>query len=67
MSKEYVKGVTIGESKVVEDTVQQEAEVREYETGEEDTKALIRANEEDCCYYVGRYSVAHPKIGCLIG
>lgn len=45
MSKEYVKGVTIGQGKADEEIGQQE--VREYETDEEDTKALIRANEED--------------------
>lgn len=38
MSKEFTK-------KAVEDTAQQE--VTEYETSGEDTKALIRANEED--------------------
>lgn len=45
MSNNYEKGVTIGESKVADETVQ--PEVREYETDTEDTKALIRANEED--------------------
>lgn len=45
MSKEFVKGVTTGEGKVAQEIVEQE--VREYETNEEDTKTLIRANEED--------------------
>lgn len=43
MSKEYIKGVTIGDGNAAEET----AEVQEYETSAEDTKALIRANEED--------------------
>ncbi len=45
MSKEFVKGVTTGEGKAAQETAEQE--VREYETNEEDTRALIRANEED--------------------
>lgn len=45
MSKEFIKGVTTGEGKVALETAEQEA--REYETDEEGTKALIRANEED--------------------
>ena len=45
MSKEFVKGVTTGEGKVATETAEQE--VREYETDAEDTKTLIRANEED--------------------
>lgn len=45
MSKEYVKGVTIGGGKVLEETT--DPEVMEYETDKEDTKALLRANEED--------------------
>ena len=49
MSKEFTKGITIGESNtVVETTNRMEwPEVSEYETSVEDTKALIRANEED--------------------
>jgi len=45
MSKEYTKGVTIGEGSATEENTQ--PEVREDETDAEDTKALIRANEED--------------------
>lgn len=45
MSKEFVKGMSTSEGKVMQESMQQE--VREYETGEEDTKALIRVNEED--------------------
>ena len=45
MSKEYVKSVSIGQDKADKETERQE--VREYETDAEDTKALIRANEED--------------------
>lgn len=44
MSKEFTKGVTVGECSEVKESSQ---EVKEYETSEEDTKALIRANEED--------------------
>lgn len=43
MQEEYKKGVTI--SRAAEEDVQ--PEVSEYETDEEDTRALIRANEED--------------------
>ncbi len=43
MSKEFTKGVAIGEGGVEEETT----EIREYETSAEDTKTLIRANEED--------------------
>lgn len=43
--KDFVKGVTVGEGKATEETSQQE--IKEYETGEEDTNALIRTNEED--------------------
>lgn len=42
MSKEFVKGTS-----VKEEGKDMQQEVREYETGEEDTKALVRANEED--------------------
>lgn len=45
MSKEYVKGVSIGQEKKFGEDGQQE--VKEYETDEEDTRTLIRANEED--------------------
>lgn len=45
MSKEFTRGVIVGEGKATEETVHQE--VREYETDEEGTKALLRANEED--------------------
>lgn len=45
MSKEWIRGVTIGENKGAEDTAKQD--VREQETDEEDTKKLIRMNEED--------------------
>ena len=45
MSKEYTKGVTIGGREAIGEAAQPEA--REYETNEEDTRALIRANEED--------------------
>lgn len=54
MSKEFrkdnfTKGVTIGESDMANEAVQktEEQEVTEYETSEEETRALIRANEED--------------------
>lgn len=43
MSKEFTKGVTIGEGNATEES----AVVQEYETSAEDTKTLIRANEED--------------------
>lgn len=45
MAKEFTKGVTMGESNAAEESAQQG--VREYETSEEDTRTLIRANEED--------------------
>lgn len=45
MSKEFVKGVTVGNGNAAEEAAAQE--VREYETGEEDTKVLIRTYEED--------------------
>lgn len=45
MSKEFVKGVTTGGSKAAAETAEQD--VREYETDTEDTRALVRANEED--------------------
>lgn len=45
MSNEFKKGVIIGEGSVEEKAGQQD--IKEYETNEEDTKALIRANEED--------------------
>lgn len=45
MSKDFIKGVTIGEGKAATETAGQEA--GGYETDEEDTRALIRANEED--------------------
>lgn len=49
MSEDFTRGVTIGEGSVGKEAMQaaEEPEVREYETNEEDTKALIRANEED--------------------
>ena len=43
MSKEFTKGVAIGEV----GTAEESAEVKEFETNAEDTKTLIRANEED--------------------
>ena len=43
MSKEFTKGVAMGNAGVSEEN----AEVKEIETNAEDTKALIRANEED--------------------
>lgn len=45
MPKEFTKSVTIGKGEAAEEAARQEAS--EYETNEEDTKALIRANEED--------------------
>lgn len=45
MAKEFRKGATSGEDDGMKENVQQE--LNEYETSEEDTKALIRANEED--------------------
>lgn len=54
MSKEFrkdnfTKGVTMGESDTTNEATQkvEEQEVTEYETSEEETKALIRANEDD--------------------
>lgn len=49
MSKEFTKGTSVGESVDTKAAVQEieQQDVREYETDEEDTKALIRANEED--------------------
>lgn len=49
MSKNFTKGVTIGENDMANETTQkvEEQEVTEYETSEEETKALIRANEDD--------------------
>lgn len=45
----FTKGVTIGESDTANEITQkvEEQEVTEYETNEEETRALIRANEED--------------------
>lgn len=45
----FTKGVTIGENDMANETTQkvEEQEVTEYETSEEETKALIRANEDD--------------------
>ncbi|MDE7299538.1 MAG: hypothetical protein K2N94_12030 [Lachnospiraceae bacterium] len=45
MAKEFVKGVTMGETNMLEENTQQKVE--EYETDAEDTKILLRANEED--------------------
>lgn len=46
MSKEFVKGISVGDAgKAVENAETQE--VKEYEANDEDTKTLIRANEED--------------------
>lgn len=49
MSKNFTKSVSTGEDNVVKETTDgtEQQEVSEYETNEEDTKALIRANEED--------------------
>ncbi len=49
MSKEFTKGATAGEGSNAKENMQ-ETELqyeKEYETGEEDTQKLIRANEED--------------------
>lgn len=43
MSKEFTKGVVIGENSATNES----EKVKEFETNEEDTKALIRTNEED--------------------
>lgn len=45
----FTKGVTIGESDTTNEATQkvEEQEITEYETNEEGTKILIRANEED--------------------
>ncbi len=45
----FTKGVTMGESDTTNEAVQkaEEQEITEYETNEEGTKILIRANEED--------------------
>lgn len=45
MGKEFEKGITIGADHTEEKAAEQKVEV--YETDEEDTNALIRANEED--------------------
>lgn len=42
MPKEFKKGISVGEN-----SVEKEQEIEEFETDEEDTKSLIRANEED--------------------
>lgn len=49
MSEDFTRGVTIGAHNEGKEAMQtaEEPEVREYETDEEETKALIRANEED--------------------
>ena len=49
MSKDFTRGVTVGEGNAVKEETQVIAQqaVKEYETSEEDTRALIRANEED--------------------
>lgn len=49
MSKDFTRGVTVGEGNAVKEETQVTAQqaVKEYETSEEDTRALIRANEED--------------------
>ena len=48
MAKEFRKGVTLGENDMTENRVPLDVEdVKEYETDEEDTKTLMRANEED--------------------
>ena len=49
MSKEFTRGVAIGEGGTAREAeLETEQQVtREYETNEEDTRALIRANEED--------------------
>ena len=46
MSKEFKKGVEIGE-KGTQEEKESTQEVSEYETNEEESKALIRANEDD--------------------
>lgn len=46
MSKEFTKGVTTGENNEATENDQQQA-VGVYETTEEETKAIIRTNEED--------------------
>lgn len=46
MSKDFVKGVTVGEGSTAVEEIEQQA-VREVETSEEETKNFIRANEED--------------------
>ena len=43
MSKELAKGIVIGDDNVAAEAT----ETTEYEMNEEDTRALIRANEED--------------------
>ncbi len=45
MSKDFVKGVNIVENSVATEPLEEKMET--YETNEEDTKALIRANEPD--------------------
>lgn len=49
MSKEFTKGVEIGGSGTGRPAAGEmgQQDIREHETNEEDTKALIRANEED--------------------
>lgn len=52
MSKEFKKGVTVGETESQESMLPMlpestPQEVVEYDADEEETKALLRANEED--------------------
>lgn len=49
MPKEFTRGVTVGGSNEAQETqeTQETQVIGEYETSEEDTNALIRANEED--------------------
>ncbi len=49
MSKEFKKGITVGETESQESMLPESApqEVVEYDADEEETKALLRANEED--------------------
>ncbi len=50
MSKEFNRGIRIGQASEERDAVQaaeQPEAIGVYETGEEDTKALLLANEED--------------------
>jgi Phage XkdN-like protein. len=47
MQKGFTKGVTIGENSTETEKENTQQEIGEYETNEEESRALIRANEDD--------------------